>query len=188
MRGLFPRGPVIPKDIAARRGPSAPAAGGGRSAAENIATASKFIFPPGYFPPFRAKGFFIESNQAIGPGPVTTNFSSGSFPTFTLPPGHAGYIREISLLVNNLLLTSDIRFRLLIGGGSVEGWDNIQMPQAGMAQYIYTPDNCYIPVPSGSVIGMAAVIGDAVTYNLSFTIRGWHYDESYDDAWKGVAG
>ena len=168
--------------------PSAPGIGNdGKSVAERIATSGQQVLPPGFYPPYGSRYWMISSNQAIGPGPVRTQFSANS-PTFTLPVGSTGYVTELLFIVNNLLITSDIVFRLLFNGGAVSGFDAIRMPQAGLAIYSFIPERVYQPVPDGATIAIDVLVTDAVTYNLSVMARGHFYDASFDERWKGLAG
>lgn len=152
-------------------GPSQPQPGG--------ADVTPVALPPNNSPPYGFRSFNVSNNQVIGPGPVTTVLTN----TFRLPQGSVGVIRGLIFLVNNLLLTSQINFAVQINSGSVEGYDNYVMPQAGMAVYVDNPDNAYIDVPDNAIISVAVTVTDAVAYAIYAQVRGWYYSKSVADKW-----
>lgn len=179
---------TFPKDIAARRQPGAPAPGGdGLTTMERMAATQKMLLPPGFYPPYGSQNWMLAGNQSMPGAGVTTKFS-GVGASFQVPDGFSGYVTELQVVVNNLLVTSDITFRLLFDDGAVSGFDKMLMPQAGMAVYVWGPDKTYIPVPDGTKIEVSVSIVDAGPYLLSILARGWFYQGQINERWKGLAG
>lgn len=183
---LFPR-VTVPKDVRARNTPSAPEPGDdGRTIPERIRAAGLQIFPPGFYPPYGALNWMITGNQAM-PGASTT-FFTGARASFTLPDGSSGYGIEALIIVNNLLITSDITVAIMVNEAPAPGFDLISMPQAGMAVYAWAPEKVYIPIPDHATIKVKVTVVDAPAYNISMMVRGWHYITEMDDRWRGLAG
>lgn len=96
---------------------------------------------------------------------------------FQVPQNNVAVIKSISLLVNGLLVTSNIRWRLRFNGGFVTGWSNLTInPRAaGSVELSFTPDETAIPVPEASLIDWVVQVLDAGTYQVSVQTHGWFY-------------
>jgi hypothetical protein len=96
---------------------------------------------------------------------------------FQVPPGRVAVIRSISILANNLLVTSDVRWALLFNEVPEPGWDRLTInPRAaGSVEVSWTPEETFIPVPEGALIDWRVTVLDAGTYQVSIAAHGWHY-------------
>lgn len=173
------------------RGTSAPPAGGGPgggTGGPGQADVLRVQFPPIYLPPAGAQNFFAAGNQAFGPGPVAFAAFTGAQASVKLPQGMPGVIRSYTLLVNGLLLTSAIQFSIRANNSPLAGVGNVLMPQGGVAVFIDSPDSpgVFIKVPAGALIQVFAQVTDAVAYSLSFSLRGWMYNKTVEDQWRGI--
>lgn len=179
----------LPLDIEARPRPGRTArwagggGGGGYGAPAFVIGAPYVEKPPG------ARDFNLFSTLAAR----TSVNTPALFPTaqFQIPAGNVGVIRAVSLLVNNLLVTSDVRFDLLFNESAVVGWNNLTVnPRAaGSVEVSWTPEETFIMIPEGSVIDWRVRVIDAGTYQVSVGYHGWFYPVNLqlaaDQAWTG---
>jgi len=109
---------------------------------------------------------------------TTPNNPGAIFPgAFQIPANNVGAIKSISILANNLLVTSNVLWRLRFNGAYVQGWNalTINPRAAGSVEVSWTPEETAIPVPESAVIDMVTQVLDLGTYQLSFSIHGWFF-------------
>lgn len=114
------------------------------------------------------------------------------FPTaaFQIPAGNVGVVRSFLLLVNGLLVSSDVRFDLLYDTSPVDGWNRLTInPRAAASVEIsWTPEETYIPVPEQATVGWRAQVLDAGTYQVSVAMHGWYYATALDAEMRRLWG
>lgn len=174
----YQTGKGFPADVWHRRrggrsggssGPAGGSYGGGSMVAPNYV-----VGPPTVERPPQASDFFSTSVLAG----LTNANTPVAFPdTVQIPPNNVAVIRSVSILANNLLITSDIRWTLFYNGVSVPGWNALSIAPraAGSIEVSFTPEETFVPVPEGAVISWGVTVVDAGTYQVSVTTHGWFY-------------
>lgn len=139
-------------------------------------------FPPEIYPTRDAQTFNITGTGTLGPGPVVATVVAGPF---QVPVNMVAVVREVTLVVNNLLTTSLITFSLRFNQGPVPGFDNMFVPPraAASVSISYPPQSTLVRVPDGSSIDIAVVIADAGAYQLTANFRGWWYPKDTVVGW-----
>lgn len=171
----------IPHDILSRHPGQRLSGGGGgyvgTPGAPPLAQESQpnyVVAPPTIERPPNATDLFTSANllaQTIATSPAT-------YPNaFQVPENNVAVIRSVSLLVNNLLIDSDITWTLRFNGVGVGGWDALTVAPraAGSLEVSFTPFETFIPVPEGALIDWVSRVVDAGTYQVSVTTHGWFY-------------
>lgn len=149
-------------------GPGSPAPSG----REALKVAGQVVFPPSIYPPKEGRGIFVEGNQAA----LTAANTPVVLARFQVPPNDVGFIREVSLVINNMLITTNIIFTLRQDGGGISGYTNMRVsPRAAASVSATLPaENTVIFINDGALIELVATVVDAGTYQLGATFRGWH--------------
>lgn len=130
--------------------------------------------PARFMPPPTAWDFSASANQSVGPGPTTVELTS-----FTIPRGSVGVVRSITFNINNMLLTTVVSIALTINQGVAPGWSyNIHPRAAASVAISFGPEETFIKVPDGSVIGFLVTLTDAGTYTMGGLFHGWHFSKS----------
>lgn len=139
-------------------------------------------FPPEIYPTRDAQTFNVTGTGTLGPGPVVQTVVAGPF---ALPVNMVAVVREVTLVINNLLTTSLITFALRFNQGPVPGFDNMFVPPraAASVSISYPPQSTLVRVPDGSSIDIAAVIADAGAYQMTANFRGWWYAKDTVVGW-----
>lgn len=143
---------------------------------------SMVVFPPEIYPPKEAQSFNVVGTAALGPGPTALTLIAGPL---VLPTNMVGVVREITLVVNNLLTTSLVTFSLRFNQGPVPGFDNLFIaPRAAASVSVsYPPESVLQRVGDGTTIDIAAVVADGGTYQMTATFRGWWYPKDTVVGW-----
>lgn len=130
--------------------------------------------PARFMPPPTAQDFSASANQSVGPGPVTAVLA-----TFQIPRGSVGVIRSLNFNINNMLATTVVALALTINQGVAPGWTYNIFPRAAASVALsFGPEETYIKVPDGSLIGFQVILTDAGTYIIGGTFHGWHFSKS----------
>ncbi|MGE0347375.1 MAG: hypothetical protein AB7N73_15015 [Gemmatimonadales bacterium] len=162
-----------PIDILARPRPGRVGggfAGGGYQGVPTFTVGSPLVERPPTARDFNLFGTLAARDSANTPALFPTA-------TFTLPSGNVGVIRSISILANNLLVTSDVVWTLLFNEAPVFGWNRLTInPRAaGSVEVSWTPEETYIPVPENARIDFSVRVNDGGTYQVSVAVHGWMY-------------
>ncbi len=151
--------------------------------------ASYALQPPTYFQPPGAPTIRLQgrsNGQAAGAGIVELANAS-------LSGGELGVLRIVNIAVINLLNTSDIVFRIVTGGQTVQGWE-IRPFAAPVAvfQQEFPPESTLIELQEGIKVSLTAQVNDGGTYDLDMMAQGWRYGremrDDYVKAWRAGAG
>lgn len=130
------------------------------------------LFPPDYFPVEGATDFQLNGNAAgLVPGPETI------LATFNVPAGDRAVIRSLVVGVNDYTAVGSIRFRILVAGAAVAGWDNIIIPPqaAAFASFSYGPEETRILVAPGKQIRLVVEVLAGGPFGASAVAHGWHW-------------
>lgn len=108
---------------------------------------------------------------------LTAASGSVELASFQIPPGNVGAIRSLALLANGLLVSSDLRWTLLLDAVAVPGWNNLTINprSAGSVELTYAPEETYIRAPEGALVSIRVRVLDAGTYQLSAAVHGWFF-------------
>lgn len=145
--------------------------------------------PPELYPPPEGQDF-QPFGQVTITGPGTTAEITGT--AFRFPSNAVGVIRSVTISINALLLTSDVRFSLRQNKSPIQGWDNLRFPPTGVAFFslTYPAEETLLRIADGALLDMIVTVGalDAGTYQVNATYHGWYYDKTvanrYRQAWK----
>lgn len=163
----------------------------GRPAGELPAPAARravYALPPPTESPAPGTSYFRlqgrAAAQTLAAGEVTLD-------TYRLPIGQLGVIRIVEFDVNNLLNTSDIRFRIRVDGAIPQGWEWTPFgTPAALFVKEFPPESTYIRVPEGAHVAATVEVLDAGTYDLGADLQGWQYGselrDGYEQAWAAV--
>jgi hypothetical protein len=147
--------------------------------------ASYALQPPTYFQPPGAPTIRIQGRsdaQTVADGIVQLAFAD-------LSGGELGVLRILNIAVVGLLNTSDIVFRVVTGGQTVQGWE-IRPFAAPVAvfQQEFPPESTLIELQEGIKVALTVEVRDAGTYDLDMMAQGWRYGrelrDDYVKAWR----
>lgn len=144
------------------------------------------LLSPRYYPPpgagtIRALG--RNAGQVLADGEV-------ELATSELLEGNVGVIRVATFSVNGLLVSSDITFRIRVGGELIEGWEWSPFPSA-VSAFVkeFPPDVTLIELGDAVTVAVTAEVDDVGTYDLGADLQGWYYArelrDSFDRVWWG---
>lgn len=131
-------------------------------------------FPATFVPPPTAIDFSASASAVVGPGPVTVELA-----TFTIPRGSVGVVRSIVFNINNMLVTTIVSLALTINQGLAPGWRYTVFPRAAASVALsFGPEETYIKIPDGALIGFSTTLTDAGTNRIGGTFHGWHFSKT----------
>lgn len=132
-------------------------------------------FPPEFFPPPGSRYIYGEGRATIA-GPNTTTVIAGL--TVQVPRNAVGVIREINLNINDMLVTTDVRWRFTLSGQLVQGYDLTLFPRlAASVSASFSPESVSIPFPDGALIQFPITVVDAGSYLVGASYRGWFFSK-----------
>lgn len=149
---------------------------------------SRMVPPPHWIRPPSASeiqndvsgtGFNNTNTPAILPGSVTV-----------IPTDNVGWIRSLTVSINNLTATSAVIWQLRFNGNPVQGWNALTVfPRlAASVSQAWGGDETFIPVPDGSTIEVWIIVqpADGNTYQLGAAYHGWYYDKGLAEAFADL--
>lgn len=78
-----------------------------------------------------------------------------------------------------MLVTTVIALALTINEGVAPGWSYNIFPRAAASVALsFGPEETFIKVPDGSLVGFQVTLTDAGTYTVGGTFHGWHFSKS----------
>lgn len=162
-------GRPLPSGFAADVGgdPAAAALAGGVAPTYSIA-------PPWIDPPADATDFLLNGRTTVtGPSSPWTELAS-----IEIDQTAEGVLKSLNVAaVGTLAATSEIQFRVLIGGGAVPGWEQITLPPlpgTGIGR-TFDADETAIRVPAGVTLAVQARVLDGASYLLDVAGHGWSW-------------
>jgi hypothetical protein len=157
-------------------GQTSPLRPGGAAIAGPLQEPGTILLPPQLFPPENAISLNLSANQAIvGAGAV---FTPSALST-RIPPNCYGVISSIDLVLDAIVLTSDVRWSLLINGVPVAGWNAITiLGRDGAASVSKTWEGpLRIMIPLGGTVGVRIVDVDGGAYVAGTQLYGWFWPQ-----------
>lgn len=142
------------------------------------------IFPPEIYPPEGAQYFTAD---AMAPGltaantpvvlPGTIVGSLGLGLAFQVPDNHVAVVRGVTIIVNSMAITTDIRWRLKADKAPIPGWNKTISPRAaGSVEVSFLADFTVVRVPGdGALIELEIQVLDGGTYQAGGTFDGWFW-------------
>ena len=145
---------------------------------------SLMVPPPWMFPPGDAARYiFREDDRTLAGGPVAQTEMVGA--TFQIPSQNVAVIRELNFNVNNMLITSDITFRVLFNEGPVEGYTFKIFPRAAASISVAFPaESTVLHVPEATRVSLTVQVADAGVYQVGCSWRGWFYSKDIHNRFK----
>lgn len=103
--------------------------------------------------------------------------------TVNVPGGSIYVIRSLSLYINNMLDTTDVRWSIVVNGNPVPGWANMTLfPR--IATFV---GNNFDTMIRGAGVASISVIftnADGGSYKVGAAIGGWFWPLTADQQWK----
>lgn len=151
-------------------GPVAPALG----------AAQLTVAPWAIYPPPDALDFSRAVSFTPGAGPVTVTPAGLQV---QLDRGYVAVVRDITLIINDMLATTDVVFRLRVNQGPVQGWEALTiLPRvAGSVSRGNLPESTVIRIPDGALIDWQIVVNDAGVYRIGVDYHGWSVSKKTAD-------
>lgn len=132
-----------------------------------------------------AAALFLDGVASIAPTTLAV------VATHTLAQGDVGVIRSIVLFGVNLTTAVNARWRVVVNGGVVEGYDRaIAAQNSASAVEGWGPDEVLIRLSPGATVELVIeVIAAPAPLTLGMQAAGWAHPftlrDRYADAWKG---
>lgn len=147
---------------------------GGTAPIQGAEPAGLVTLPAELYPPAGSTGVFLtDSEPSIGAN--TTVVFPGM--AFAPPPGMVAVIDSLSVLVDGIVITTNVQFSLAVNGALVPGFSQIALlPRNGatFAGLVLGPF-LRIPVPLGGKLAAQALNVDGGAYTLGMQARGWFW-------------
>lgn len=137
----------------------------------------------------------VPGTRPINRSAVVTGLTAAGSPSIPadlqlqLQGGELGVIRSLTLNINDMLQTTNVRFDLLFDGAPVDGWSDLRIfPRvAASVSATYEPAVTMVLVPEGSQVSVRIRVIDGGTYQVGASYTGWRYSTSLA-ARYGLAG
>ena len=168
--------------------PMGPPSGGGSGPSTGPGVPIAFpadIFPPpggldfNQFGQSQALDTAATTSPATGPlgivlVPGITASFTGNGLSFQVPPLNIAVVRDVSIFVNAMVITTDIRWRLTQDGSIIPGWElSISPRAAGSVEISFIPQSTLVRIREGALIELAIEVVDAGTYQAGGQFHGW---------------
>ncbi len=180
-RGEF--GP-IPAGADATPGPYGAPTPEGMGSPERGTQVSPVQFPPEVYPPPDAAYFSGDGNATGVTSAANVLVAAENIPTQTV-----AVIREFTINVNDMLTSTDIRWRLRQNNSPISGWDKTLFPRiAASVGGNFPPELTMVRIIDGGLIDVEIQVNDAGTYQVGASYSGWFFSketaERYAEAWR----
>lgn len=155
---------------------SIPLRAGGVAIAKPIQSPNTLELPPQLYPPWNAIAFNLAANTPITG--VNAQFQPAGL-QLDIPDNCYGAINQIDLLLDGILPTSNVFWRLLINGNPLPGWNALTiLARSGAASVNrgWGPQ-LGIQVPLGGTVGMQISDVDGASYTAGAQIYGWFWPQ-----------
>lgn len=149
----------------------------GPGAAGQILPQRVEIYDPRQFPIPGSQNFNVSASKSTSS--VQSGVDIGL--TFTIPNGNQGVLNAFNILVNNMLLTTNVTFYLLVNGAPVPGFGVSILPRVAPSV-----GNQFVPnvdVAPGSVITVSFTNTDGGSYQLGASVGGWFWPQNIGRLW-----
>lgn len=154
--------------------PTAPLMPGGSALSGGLTSPGGISLPPTLYPPPGSRSFNLADEVAtIGAGTLTelTNCQ------LQLPPTNVGVISSIELLIDGILITTRLFFRLIVNGSPIPGWGSLTVlarnGAANASRSLSGPLG--IELPAGAAFTVKALNQDGGNYTVGANLYGWEW-------------
>ncbi len=150
-----------------------PLAGGGSVLSSAQPAPGTIVLPPQDFMPVDATPFFLSAETAIvGPNVA----SSPAALQLRIPLDQIGWVKSIEIMLDGIVITSNVLWRLSIDGVPVQGFSNLTiLGRNGAASVSRTFDPVTAQIPPGTTLGVTMTVVDGGSYTVGAQLRGWYY-------------
>ena len=154
--------------------------------------------PPRGIAPGDAPFSRIQFPPRIEKLPVSTDFRQQNFalalpagvgstvagPSFTLPRDQVGWLQNNSIYVLTPTAATAFSMAVLINGGPVPGFDDIQIPP-GIANFVLlADDDMRVRIPNNATVSLLFTNNSAAAWTVGGLIQGWYHPVSAEErAW-----
>lgn len=139
--------------------------------------------PPEIFPIPDARGFTLFDTADL------TGVNSTATPaglTLQLTDGYSAVIRAVSLDLNDVSATTDVRYAIRVGGAAVIGYDVLRhFPR--VAASVSKDFDAFIVVPDGRKVDMIFTNVDGGAHKMGAQLVGWQWPTASGKRWMGDA-
>jgi hypothetical protein len=130
---------------------------------------------PFLYPPPNSTPINVAANVAIvGAG---GRFDAGV--TFEIPDSNYGVISSIELLLDSILITSNVLWTLFVNGIPVPGFAPLTILARNGAASVSRawPGPLRIVIPLGGIVSVQVVDVDGAPYTAGTSLYGWHFPQ-----------
>lgn len=100
-----------------------------------------------------------------------------------VPNGSIFVIRGVSLYINNMLDTTDVRWSVVVNGNPVPGWANLTLfPR--IATFVGNNFDSMIRGSGQAKIQVIYTNADGGSYKIGAALTGWYWPLTADQQWK----
>lgn len=158
--------------------------GGNANLAPPVVTGVTVLrFPPQQYPIPDARGFTLfDQVDTVGVNQLLTPAGL----VIAMPVGYTGVVRSITIDVNDIAATTDLRYSLRIGGTPVPGYDSLRhFPR--VAASVSRDFDAYIVIPDGRTLDVLVTNVDGGAHKVGGSITGWSWPTTSGKRWIGEA-
>jgi hypothetical protein len=128
-----------------------------------------------------AHEFNVEG--AVATAAVTANPVAITGCSYTVPAGSLGVVRNVSVYINNMLATTDVRWFVYIDGSPVAGYAPITV-FSRVAAFVGTSFDAKIRITGPATVSISFMNVDGGAYSVGAALGGWDWPQASDDRWK----
>ena len=129
---------------------------------------------------FRQQNFALALPAGVG--------STVAGPSFTLPRDQVGWLQNNAIYVLTPTAATAFSMAILINGGPIPGFDNIQIPP-GIANFVLLgDDDMRVRIPNNATVSTLFTNNSAAAWTVGGLIQGWYHPVSAEErAWGSDA-
>lgn len=137
------------------------------------------IFPHPEARDLLANGGALALNLAAGPVVLCQ---------VQLPSGSVAVVRDLNIQVNNMIGTTNVRFRLRQAGSIILGWGDMTIAPRIAASVTASslPESTLIRIGEGALLTLEAQVLDAGAYDVYGSFHGWQYSTALEQRFRKV--
>lgn len=129
---------------------------------------------------FRVQDFALALPAGIG--------STVVGPSFTLPRDQVGWLQNNAIYVLTPTAATVFSMAVLINGGPVPGFDNIQIPP-GIANFVLLgDDDMRVRLPNNCTVSLLFTNNSAPAWTVGGLLQGWYHPISSEERVWGTEG
>lgn len=93
--------------------------------------------------------------------------------SFAVSVGNVGVLTFLQATVLNPTTSLNLKFRLLVNGGPVQGWSNIYLPPLSASAFVQPFNGMVIRLNEGDTVTADVTEGSGTAFTCSLQARGW---------------